>query len=235
MGEKMSRTRSGNANRIKKLTAFLVVFAMAVLLASCAQETGGNSKSNAPASSGTTTEGAAMGGATMGTTGGTTMSGTTMSGTTMGGAAMMGGGTTGGTTMSGTTSGGTTMSTTSGEITSGTTSGSTSAGSTLTSVRSIVSETDKTSLVGRPVDLKDAKVRSSIGNAGFLAGSSGADQVLVVPGGTSNVQQGQTATIGGTLRKMPGISAAQQQFGISKTEAALLQSQVVYLDAEQVQ
>lgn len=206
----------GNSRRIKKVAALLVVSAMAALLASCAEDTGDTTGSSAAAPSG---------------------SGTTMGGTTTG--AMMGGGTTGGTTMSGTTSESSTMSTTGGETTgdettAGTTSGTTS-GDTLTSIQSIVSETDKASLAGRRVQLEGVEVRSSIGNTGFLAGSPGADQVLVVPAEQMNAEQGQTANIEGTLREVPGISEAQQQLGVSEEVAALIQSQVVYLDAEQVQ
>lgn len=202
-------------HRMKKLMSIVTVFATVAFLASCAEETGGTTGSTGTSPSSTTMAGA---------TAGTTMSGTTMGGTTMSG------GTTGGTTMAGTTSGGTTMSTT----TSGTTSGATSGGS-ITSLQSIVSETDKQSLAGRRVELKDVDVRSSVGDSGFLVGSSGADQVFVVPGGSADVQQGQTANIEGTLEEIPGLSEAQQKFGLSETEAALLQSQVVYLDAEQIQ
>lgn len=211
----------GNSHRIKKVAALLVVSAMAALLASCADDTGDTTGSSAAAPSG---------------------SGTTMEGTT--GGTTMGGGTTGGTTMSGTTSESSTMSTTGGETTGdettagttmgGTTSGTTS-GDTLTSIQSIVSETDKASLAGRRVQLEGVEVRSSIGNTGFLAGSPGADQVLVVPAEQVNAEQGQTANIEGTLREVPDIPGAQQQFGVSEEVAALIQSQVVYLDAQQVQ
>lgn len=127
------------------------------------------------------------------------------------------------------------MSTTGGETTAGTTSGGTTSGNTLTSIQSIVSATDKSSLAGRRVELEDVEVRSSIGDTGFLAGSPGADQVLVVPVEQVNVEQGQTANIEGTLREVPDLPGAQQQLGVSEEVAALIQSQVVYLDAEQVQ
>ncbi len=234
MKEDTNRTRDGNSHgnmhRMKKVAALLVVFTMAALLASCAEDTGDatGSSAAAPSGSGTSMEG---------TTGGTTMSGTTMGGTTTG--AMMGGETTDGTTMSGTTSESPTMSTTGDETTAGTTMGGTTSGATsgdtLTSIQSIVSETDKASLAGRRVQLEGVEVRSSIGNAGFLAGSPGADQILVVPAEQVNAEQGQTANIEGTLREVPGISEAQQQLGVSEEVAALIQSQVVYLDAEQVQ
>lgn len=232
MGEEIGGFNSTYVNKMKKAAAVVTIFATATLLASCAEDPGdsaGNSAGNSAGGNSSSSPGSTMGGMTNATTGETTVSptmGTTMGGTTMGG----------GTTMSGTTSEGTTMSSTAAETTGGTTSGGgTAMGGTLTGVQDIVSETDKESLVGRQVNLQDVEVRSSVGDNGFLIGSSGADQIFVVPSQSANVEQGQTAAIGGTLEKIPSVSEARQQFGVSETVAALLQSQVVYLNAEQIQ
>lgn len=207
----------------------MTIFATATLLASCAEDPG-DSAGNSAGGNSSSSPGSTMGGMTNATTGETAMPETTMGATT--GGTKMGGGT----TMSGTTSEGTTMPSTAAETTGGTTSGGgTTMGGTLTSVQDIVSETDKESLVGRQVNVEDVEVRSSVGDNGFLIGSSGADQIFVVPSQSANVEQGQTAAIEGTLEKIPSVSEARQQFGVSETVAALLQSQVVYLNAEQVQ
>ena len=234
MREKTSGSNRDHVNRMKKVAAVVTIFATATLLSSCAEDPGDAAGDSAGGGNSVSSPSSAMEGMTSATTDETTMAGTTMGGTTMGG------GTTGGTTMSETTSEGTTMSTTTADTTVGTTGGTTSGGgtamgATLTSVQDIVSETDKQSLVGRQVNLEDIEVRSSVGDDGFLIGSSGADQVFVVPSQSANVEQGQTATIEGTLEEIPSVSEAQQQFGVGETVAALLQSQVVYLDAEQVQ
>lgn len=237
MGEQIGRLSRNYSGKMKKVVAIATIFATATLLASCAEDPGDSNAGSAGGDSASSGSGSssAMGGTTDATTAETTMSGTTMGGT------MTTGGTTGGTTMSGattseTTGEGTTMSSTTAGTTGGTTSGEgATMGGMLTSVGSIVSETDKPSLAGRQVNLEDVEVRNSVGENGFLVGSSGERQILVVPGQTADVEQGQTATIEGTLEEIPSVSEAQQQFGVGETVAALLQSQVVYLDAEQVQ
>ncbi len=223
MKNETSVPRSGGSFQTNKVVAVVLMFATAALLASCAEETAGTT-GDATAPAGTTVEGT-----TVETTAGTTTGGTTGAGTT--GGTTVSNATTGATTAGGTTSGGTTVTT---ATTGGSTAGATSGG-TITSLQSIVSETDKRSLIGRRVELDGVQVRNSVGATGFLVGASGAQQLFVVPAEATNVQQGQVATIAGTLEEIPGVSEAQQRFGVGETAAALLQSQVVYLDADRVQ
>ena len=133
------------------------------------------------------------------------------------------------TTKGGTTKGGTT-----------TAGGTAATGEAVTDVRAIISETDKQFLVGRPVRLAGVNVRSVVNEWSFLLGPSDTRQLFAVLEGEQaqealEVKQGQILSVNGVVRQLPNTEDAQQRFGLSETEAALLQSQEIYLSVDRVE
>ena len=133
------------------------------------------------------------------------------------------------TTKGGTTKGGTT-----------TAGGTAATGEAVTDVRAIISETDKQFLVGRPVRLAGVNVRSVVNEWSFLLGPSDTRQLFAVLEGEQSqealeVKQGQILSVNGVVRQLPNTEDAQQRFGLSETEAALLQSQEIYLSVDRVE
>lgn len=118
--------------------------------------------------------------------------------------------------------------------------GTAATGEAITDARAIISETDKQFLVGRPVRLAGANVRSVVNERSFLLGPSDTRQLFAVLEGeqaqeASEVKQGQMLSVNGVVRQLPNTEDAQQRFGLSETEAALLQSQEIYLSVDRVE
>jgi len=163
------------------------------------------------------------------TTNGATAEGTAIEKTTEGTNTTTEVTTKGGTTKGGTTKGGTT-----------TAGGTAATGEAVTDVRAIISETDKQFLVGRPVRLAGVNVRSVVNEWSFLLGPSDTRQLFAVLEGEQaqealEVKQGQILSVNGVVRQLPNTEDAQQRFGLSETEAALLQSQEIYLSVDRVE
>jgi hypothetical protein len=121
------------------------------------------------------------------------------------------------------------------------------AGGPITDLTTIFEEEDKTSLVGRQVDLQGetaAEVRSVVGDTTFWVGPSQDQQVFVVLSeeqdaagaeGRVEVNEGQTVRLTGQVQQLPSIEEARQQWGLSEANTAELQNQEIYISAEQVE
>ncbi|MCA1738484.1 MAG: hypothetical protein LC740_06545, partial [Actinobacteria bacterium] len=113
-------------------------------------------------------------------------------------------------------------------------------GEATTDLRAIITEPDKQFLVGRPVRLTGANVRGVINDQSFLLGPSDTRQLFGVlegeqPQGAVNIEEGQTLSIVGVIRPLQSVDEAQQRFGLTETEAALLQSQEIYLSVNRIE
>lgn len=112
-------------------------------------------------------------------------------------------------------------------------------GEAITDVRTIITEQDKQFLVGRRVRLREAGVRSVINDQSFLLGPSNTRQVFTVLEGDqaqgADVTEGGTLSVDGEIRQLPSTEDAQQRFSVTETEAALLQSQEIYLSVDRLE
>ncbi|CAA9442249.1 MAG: hypothetical protein AVDCRST_MAG28-512 [uncultured Rubrobacteraceae bacterium] len=112
-------------------------------------------------------------------------------------------------------------------------------GEAITDVRTIITEQDKQFLVGRRVRLREAGVRSVINAQSFLLGPSDTRQIFAVLEGEqaqgAGVTAGETLSVDGEIRQLPSTEDARQRFGVTETEAALLQSQEIYLSVDRLE
>ncbi len=99
-------------------------------------------------------------------------------------------------------------------------------------------------LVGRPVQLSSVQVQDVVGDKTFWVGPSAAQRLFVFleedktagqkVEGKVDVNAGQTVSITGELRKLPGAEEAQQQLGLSPQAYEALKQGQVYLYARTV-
>lgn len=237
--------RGGHDNslfRVQAAGVIVLVFAVAAFLTSCASLNldGETTDGDTTAEGGATDNGTIVqDGTTVEDTtvveGATVMEETaTMEETMMKESTTRGGETTAESTIRG---GGITESTTKSSSTAG---GSTPAtGEAITDVRTIITEQDKQFLVGRRVRLREAGVRSVINDQSFLLGPSNARQVFAVLEGDqaqgAGVTAGETLSVDGEIKQLPSTEDARQRFGVTETEAALLQSQEIYLSVDKLE
>ncbi len=99
-------------------------------------------------------------------------------------------------------------------------------------------------LAGRPVQLGGVKVQSVVGDKTFWVGPSETQRLFVFleedktagqkVEGKVDVNAGQTVSITGELRKLPGAEEAQKQLGLSPQAYEALKQGQVYLYARTV-
>ena len=111
----------------------------------------------------------------------------------------------------------------------------------ITDVLLIIDAPDRPRLAGRRVQLKDVKVRSVVSDRGFWVGPSDDRRLFVrldekLDKGAMerklDVDKGQSRTITGVIREVPGAEEIQRQWGLDASEAAALKNERVYLHAE---
>lgn len=108
----------------------------------------------------------------------------------------------------------------------------------------IATAPDPASLAGKQALLTDVTVQRVVGDRTFWVSSGNAQQLFVVldnsldAGSAENqivVKEGQTVDLTGALRTMPSAQQAEQQWGLSADEAQELNSQPLYLQAQNIQ
>ncbi len=118
------------------------------------------------------------------------------------------------------------------------------AGGPITDMMAILNAPNEPSLVGRQVQLAGVRVQSVPGDVTFWVGPNDSQQLFVVLGkeeqsagqveGQVDVNPGQTVTITGVIKQLPGLQEAQQRWGLSAANSAALQHHQLYVQAEQV-
>ncbi|MGH9941232.1 MAG: hypothetical protein ACRD9R_02605 [Pyrinomonadaceae bacterium] len=114
----------------------------------------------------------------------------------------------------------------------------------ITDVLVIVTPVDRTPLVGRRVLFSDVKVQSMVGDRGFFIGPSDNQRLFVrltkpLDTGSAeqivNVNQGQVRTLSGIVKRLPNTNEVRQQWGLNAQEAAALERDRVYLEADTIE
>ena len=99
--------------------------------------------------------------------------------------------------------------------------------------------------VGNPVQLKEIKVFSVVGDRTFWVGENDTQRLFVVldksldqparQEWSLDINKGQTVAISGEVRKVPAAEEIQDRWrGLSDSERAPLEDQQVYLHAERI-
>ena len=103
----------------------------------------------------------------------------------------------------------------------------------ITSLQELSTATDATSLQGKRVHLKDAKVKQVLGQDAFtLTSETETKEVLVKSQRpVEDIKAGQTVTVSGSVSPMPQDPT---QLGIDQTAAQKIQGQKFYIQARQV-
>lgn len=113
----------------------------------------------------------------------------------------------------------------------------------ITDVVVITAAPNQQLLAGKQVQFTNVKVRSLVGDRTFWVGPNNTKQLFVVlappldEGSAENrivVREGQTLDLTGVLKIMPSPQQAQQQWDLSTAEAQELNSETLYLEAEQI-
>ncbi len=108
----------------------------------------------------------------------------------------------------------------------------------------IITAGDRLPLVGRRVLLSNVKVQSMAGDRGFWIGPSDAQRLFVrmdkdFTAGRGekivNVNQGQIRTLGGVINRLPSQEEMKKQWGLSASEAARLERDRIYLEADNIE
>lgn len=119
-----------------------------------------------------------------------------------------------------------------------------SSGQPITDVVIITTNPNQQSLVNRRVQFTNVNVQNVIGDRTFWVGSNNNQRLFVVlapnldAGSAENkvvVKTGQQVNLTGVLQPMPSTQQAQQQWGLSATEAQALSNQSIYLQADRIQ
>ncbi len=107
----------------------------------------------------------------------------------------------------------------------------------------ILDAPDRPALVGQRVQLEAVPVQSVTGDKTFWVGRNNDRQLFVfleeqaTPADTDaalDINPGQRVRMSGVIRAMPPIAEAQQQWNLTDEQAAPLESQQIYLRADQV-
>ena len=116
-------------------------------------------------------------------------------------------------------------------------------GAPLTDMLVVVDAANPESLAGRPATFADVMVQSVPGDKTFWVGPNKEKQLFVVleedPSagpveGQVDVNEGQTVTVIGEIRRLPSMAEARAQWGLSETNSAELENQQLYLSARKV-
>lgn len=122
------------------------------------------------------------------------------------------------------------------------TESATVATSAVNDIQAILTSTDKTSLVGKQVELRQVQVQSVVGDQSFWVGPSPSQQVFVTfaeipqPGkaqeGQVAIKAGQKVSLSGVIRSMPTLSDDWlKQNKIDEKAAATLRQQPIYIQS----
>jgi hypothetical protein len=130
--------------------------------------------------------------------------------------------------------------------TAGTAAGTAAAGTqgAITSIGALTGAANQGALAGRQARLRNVRVQRVLGDRAFTIGPSTRQQVLVVlspneeQGGAESrvrITEGQTVTMSGTVRRLPGTAQALSQLGVSRQDVSALANRSVYVLAQRVE
>jgi hypothetical protein len=115
--------------------------------------------------------------------------------------------------------------------------GGTTQGGAITSAQSLFAQNPQ-SLVGREVQLPNAKVREVAGDTAFFVGpSSGQTVFAAIEGAQSSgqsLESGQSVQLNGTVEQLPSTRGLER-FGLSQSEIQDLEDQEIYLSITDAQ
>lgn len=95
--------------------------------------------------------------------------------------------------------------------------------------------TNPEALIGRQVDLQDARVRSVSGGNLLWVGEGEGKQILVALDGKYNVNAGQLVNVHGEVRRYPGWDAAVSKWQADPGLRANFDAQKVYVYADRLE
>jgi len=103
----------------------------------------------------------------------------------------------------------------------------------ITNLQQLSSSSDPSSLQGKHVDIKQAKIKQVLGKDAVTVTSEGADQEVLVKSQrpVESLKADQTVTVSGSVRQMPQDVS---QLGIDQSAAQKVQGQKFYIQARQV-